>query len=190
MVDVAPVPDRLEDAVAEPEDQQVPDRLLAQVVVDPVDLLLAEDLADLAVEPDGRLEVAPERLLDDDPAPATAVHLVVEAGPAELADDLREGRRLRREVVQAVAGRPLLLVALVEVDAQVRVRGRVVEVGLEIGDPLRERVPDLLVERQDPAVLVERGLDLRPERLASVYGRRPIATSMNSWGRRFVRHSW
>ena len=45
VVDVAPVPERLEDPVAEPEDQQVPDRLLAQVVVDPVDLRLAEDLA-------------------------------------------------------------------------------------------------------------------------------------------------
>ena len=45
MVDVAPVPERLEDAVPEPEDQQVADGLLAEVVVDPVDLRLAEDLA-------------------------------------------------------------------------------------------------------------------------------------------------
>jgi hypothetical protein len=45
VVDVAPVPERLEDAVAEPEDQQVADGLLAQVVVDAVDLRLAEDLA-------------------------------------------------------------------------------------------------------------------------------------------------
>ena len=50
VVDVAPIPERLEDPVAEPEDQQVADRLLAQVVVDAVDLRLAEDLADLAVE--------------------------------------------------------------------------------------------------------------------------------------------
>ena len=54
MVDVAAVPDRLEDPVAEPEDQQVPDRLLAEVVVDAVDLRLAEDLADLAVQADRR----------------------------------------------------------------------------------------------------------------------------------------
>ncbi len=26
--------------------------------------------------------------------------------------------------------------------------------------------------------------------VASVYGRRPMAMSMNSWGRRFVRQSW
>ena len=45
VVDVAPVPERLEDAVAEPEDHQVADGLLAQVVVDAVDLRLVEDLA-------------------------------------------------------------------------------------------------------------------------------------------------
>ena len=54
MVNVAPIPEQLEDAVAEPEDQQVADRLLAQVVVDAIDLQLAEDLAELAVEALGR----------------------------------------------------------------------------------------------------------------------------------------
>ena len=103
VVDVAAVPERLEDAVAEAEDQEVPDGLLAQVVVDAVDLRLAEDLADLAVEPDRRLEVAAERLLDDDPPPAAGVVLVVEADAAELLDDLREGRLLGREVEEHVA---------------------------------------------------------------------------------------
>ena len=45
VVDVAPVPDRLEDAVGEAEDQDVLDRLLAEVVVDAVDLVLAQDAA-------------------------------------------------------------------------------------------------------------------------------------------------
>ena len=105
MVDVAAVPDRLEDPVAEPEDQQVPDRLLPEVVVDAVDLRLAEDLADLAVQADRRVEVVAERLLDDDPAPAALVALVVEPHPAQLGDDLGERRRLGREVVEAVAAR-------------------------------------------------------------------------------------
>ncbi len=38
VVDVAPVPDRLEDAVGEAEDEEVLDRLLPEVVIDPVDL--------------------------------------------------------------------------------------------------------------------------------------------------------
>jgi hypothetical protein len=66
VVHVAAVPDRLEDAVAEAEDQQVADGLLAQVVVDAVDLRLAEDLLDLVVERVARIRVAAERLLDDD----------------------------------------------------------------------------------------------------------------------------
>ena len=50
VVDVAVVPDRLEDPVREPEHEQVLDRLLPEVVIDPVDLALVEDLVDLAVE--------------------------------------------------------------------------------------------------------------------------------------------
>ena len=49
VVDVAPVPDRLEDAVGESEDQDVLHRLLAEVVIDPVDLVLIEHLPDLAL---------------------------------------------------------------------------------------------------------------------------------------------
>jgi hypothetical protein len=103
VVHVAPVPDRLEDPVGEPEDEQVPDGLLAQVVIDPVDLGLAEDLSDLAVEAARRVQIAAERLLDDDPAPAPAVDLVVHSAPAELRDHQGEGRRMGRQVVDPVA---------------------------------------------------------------------------------------
>ena len=50
VVDVIAVPERLEDAVGEPEDEDVLDRLLAEIVVDPVDLILAEDPVDHVVE--------------------------------------------------------------------------------------------------------------------------------------------
>ena len=45
VVDELPVPDRLEDAVAEAQDEHVLNRLLAEVVVDPEDLALLEVLA-------------------------------------------------------------------------------------------------------------------------------------------------
>ena len=48
--DIATVPERLEDRVAEPQGQDVLDRLLAQVVVDPVHLALIEDVRDLEVQ--------------------------------------------------------------------------------------------------------------------------------------------
>ena len=114
VIHVAAVPDRLEDPVPEAEDQDVADRLLAQVVVDPVDLRLAEDLADLAVEPDRRVQVAPERLLDHDPSPAGPVLLVVQPDAAELGDDLGERGRLGGQVEDPVAGGPALAVQLVE----------------------------------------------------------------------------
>ena len=135
VVDVASVPQRLEDPVAEAEDQQVPDGLLAEVVVDAVDLRLAEDLADLAVELLGRLEVVAERLLDDDPPPPAVVALVVEADPAELGDDVGELRGLRREVEQPIAASALGLVVLVQRDAQCVERARFGEVEALVADP-------------------------------------------------------
>ena len=48
--DVPPVPDRLEDRVAEPQGEDVLDGLLAEVMVDAIDLALAEDARHLAVQ--------------------------------------------------------------------------------------------------------------------------------------------
>ena len=67
LLDVAAVPDGLEDGVGEPEGEDVLDGLLAHVVVDPVDLALVEGGVDLVVEGDGALQVAAEGLLDDHP---------------------------------------------------------------------------------------------------------------------------
>ncbi len=50
VVDVSTVPDWLKDQVAEAEDQDVANGLFSEIVVDAVDLTLAEDFANLAVE--------------------------------------------------------------------------------------------------------------------------------------------
>ena len=49
-IDQVAVPDRLEDRVGEPEGEDVLDRLLAQVVVDPVDGVFVEDFLHDLVE--------------------------------------------------------------------------------------------------------------------------------------------
>ena len=67
VVDVVAVPDRLEQPVGEAEGEDVLRRLLAQEVVDPEDLLLVEDLVQLAVQLLRRGQVGAERLLHDDP---------------------------------------------------------------------------------------------------------------------------
>ena len=67
-VDVVVVPHRLEQRVREAEHEQVLDRLLPEEVVDAVDRALVERAVQDRVELLGRLEVATERLLDDDAA--------------------------------------------------------------------------------------------------------------------------
>ena len=66
-LDVAAVPDRLEYGVGEAQVGDVLHRLLAEEVVDSVDLILVKDLVDLVVEFDRRLEVVSERFLDHHP---------------------------------------------------------------------------------------------------------------------------
>ena len=50
MIDEALVPDRLEDAVAEAEDQQVLHRLFAEVVIDAVNLILRKHALNLRIQ--------------------------------------------------------------------------------------------------------------------------------------------
>src|SRR5436305_2049764 len=57
LVDEAAVPDRLEDAVGEPEHQGVLDGVLAEVVVDAVDLARVEHREQRAVQVQRRREV-------------------------------------------------------------------------------------------------------------------------------------
>ena len=67
VVDVATVPDRLEDAVGEPQHLEVLHRLLAEVVVEAEHLRLVEGRGHLGVQLQRRVEVVPERLLDHQP---------------------------------------------------------------------------------------------------------------------------
>ena len=94
VVDVAAVPDRLEDAVGEAEDHQVLDGLLAEVVIDAVDLRLVEGRGQLLVQRARRGEVAAERLLDDDPPPGRLVRsgTVPWLRPARARAPWRSGR--------------------------------------------------------------------------------------------------
>lgn len=81
VVDAVPVPQGLEDRVREPEGEQVLDGLLAQVVVNPVDLSFVEVGMDSRVELSGGREVQPERLLDHESCPSSPP---VESAPPDL----------------------------------------------------------------------------------------------------------
>ena len=137
--DVVAVPDRLEEAVREAEEGEVLDRLLAQVMVDPEDRLLGEDLVQLAVERLRGGEVAPERLLDDDPRPVGRATRVVQrlGHPAEE-------RRRDREVVQRSAGAAELALELGEGLTVGIVAVDVAQEPLELGEGAAVDAPVLL----------------------------------------------
>ena len=87
MIDVAAIPDGLENSVGKPKRHDVLDGFFAEVVVDPVDLLFANNLQELLVESSGRVDVASKRLFDNDPSPLTdSLHSVRPVG-AQLLDD-------------------------------------------------------------------------------------------------------
>ena len=72
--DVVAVPGGAEDHVAEAETDQVLDHLLAQVVVDPVELVLGEEALQVVAEVRRARRVLPERFLHNDPGPASLGH--------------------------------------------------------------------------------------------------------------------
>ena len=126
VVDVAVVPHRLEDAVGEAQDEDVLDGLLAEVVIDPIDLLLGKHREQNAVELPPRLEVVPEGLLDDDAHPAFFDRR--EALRPEPADDRLVGVGRRREVEDAVGRSAPLLLDRLERDPQAAVEIGVAEI--------------------------------------------------------------
>ena len=141
VVDELAVPDRLEDAVREPQREHVLDRFLAEVVVDPEDLFLGEVLADQGGQLAGGGEVVAERLLDDQAHPASGF-----AALTELSDDRRHRLRRDGEVVDAVPARAALLVDLVQEPGEVVLTALVGEVERDVARRLGQPVPDVLVE--------------------------------------------
>ncbi len=64
VVDVAPVPDRLEHRVGETEHHDVLHGFFAEVVIDPVNLPLIQEFVNAAIELARSLQVGAERFLD------------------------------------------------------------------------------------------------------------------------------
>src|SRR5579859_761649 len=93
VVNIATVPDRLEDAVCQAKDEDVLHRFFAEVVIDTINLFLFEDFAYLPVKFFGRSQVVPKGFFDDDARPPFAAP--VQASRAEALDNfgVLAGRR-------------------------------------------------------------------------------------------------
>ena len=137
VVDEVAVPDRLEHVVGEPERHHVLDGLLAQVVIDAVDLLLAEGGGDGLLQLARGIEVGAERLLDDHPH--VGLTAVVEVRLLERGRDHAEVLRRGREIERAVE-RVALALERVERLRELAVAVLVVEREPDVGEPLEQPV--------------------------------------------------
>ena len=88
MVDMGGVPQRLVKRIGKAQRHQVLHRFLAEIVVDAEDLLFLEDLADRVVELRAPMQIAADRLFDDD-AGVLGDQLVI----ADLFGNIAEKRR-------------------------------------------------------------------------------------------------
>ncbi len=101
-VDVAAIPDRLEDAVAESKYQNVLDGFFAQIVIDTIDLILVQDLLQCLVKLAGRIEIAAEGFFDHEPPPAVVL-LSSQPDRSELFHDRSKIIRRSGQVEEVIA---------------------------------------------------------------------------------------
>jgi len=164
VIDVAPVPDRLEEGIGESERQDVLHRLLPEVVVDPENLGLVEHRGENPVQRPGGFQVPPEGLLHHDARPRAVAGQARSRQPGR--DDLEEGGR-RRQVVddEGIQIPPAAL--LLEQPGKhpvglgrAEIRGPITEVG-------GEEAPRVVVGPPAAGKLVDPGAEACPELLVA-----------------------
>ncbi|CRR47400.1 hypothetical protein PAERUG_E16_London_17_VIM_2_04_14_05538 [Pseudomonas aeruginosa] len=130
--DVVLVPLGLEQAVGEAQGDQVLHRLLAQVMVDPVNAAFREESGDRLVDLAGRLQVMPDGLLQHHPG------TFGETGGGEVLADAAEHRGRRGEVGDQ---RQFVIHRLAQADIGLRVE----EVHAQVVEAFAETLPDHVV---------------------------------------------
>ena len=130
VIDITPVPDRLEDPVREAEHQNVLNRLFAEVVIDAVDLALLENLTDFLIQRPCGLEVRPERLLDDDSSPAMV--FVGKALFSQLRDNSGKELWQRGQIIKHIARRLMTVRQFADPVFEPHIIGRICEVARQV----------------------------------------------------------
>src|ERR1700730_15293247 len=109
-------------------------------MVDSVDLALFEDLPDVAIELECRLQIAAKRFFNDDPPPA-AVLLGCQSGGSKALDHGPEELRSRGEVEKAIAFRLVVSIDPRRQFLQLFVGARFLEIACQVIKTLFETVP-------------------------------------------------
>jgi hypothetical protein len=136
-LDVFLVPQRLEEGVAEAEHQQVLHRLLAEVVVDAVELVLAQQAEQRIIEGTRARQIGAEGLLHHHPA-RQMVMLIEQADRLEVLHRRQAEIGLHRQVEDAMAG---ATGDRGQACTQIRIVGTRLEMGLHIAGQLEEGLP-------------------------------------------------
>ena len=150
---VIAVPERLVDLVGEAQDEEVLDRFLPEIVVDAVDLLLAEVPSQLPVEGAGAVDVVAERLLHDDARPAVAV--LGEAGVAQVLDDVVVEAGRRGAVEEPVGGSAATVLDVGQRRLQPRVEREVLGITGRVVERPGKALPHVLGRRLDASVIAD-----------------------------------
>ena len=137
------VPERGEHGVGHPKREQVLHRLLAQVVIDAIDLVLAPQGEQRLVQTVGGGQILAERLFDDDPLPPRQPR---EAGGGELLIDHGEKIGRDRQVEERVVGGSGAGRHLRHQLPQPRISFGVADLARCVMQPRLEPLPSLLIE--------------------------------------------
>src|SRR5699024_7393094 len=154
VIDVRPVPDRLEQGIGKAQGEQVLDRFLAQVVVDAEDRLRWEYPLHGFVQVPGAGQVVAEGFLEDHTPPGTVV-VLGQPGGGQLVQDHRELVRGDGQIEGVVAFGAPFLIRLLDRPGQALERLGVGELTLDEPDALAQLPPRTLVER-GPGVFARR----------------------------------
>ena len=158
VVDVAPVPDRLEHAVGEAEHQQILDGFLAQIMIDAIHLIFVEVLVGEPIERARTVEIGAERLLDDD-APPAARRRIGKTRCAELLDHRGIDGRRNGEIEEHALGP----VDLRQPRLQPLIQPGVVGLAGHVVHPAGERRGDFVAVGIDPGEFLQAVAELSPE---------------------------
>ena len=146
VVHIAPVPNRLEQRVGEPERQDVLHGFLAQVMIDPENLSFVKGTGESAVQRHCERKVVPDGLFDDQSRPFPVRR---QAGIVQEGGNLAEQEGRGSHVENALGfGSPLRFQLLAQA-VEFRVGRVALEIPLQVADMLGDIVP--LLGRDSPA---------------------------------------
>src|SRR5216684_4641663 len=168
---VVPIPNRLEDSIAETKEQNVLHRFFAEIVIDPKYLILGKDGIHIVIELLCRCEIRSEWLLDDDPDPVVRLFSRLRhAMRTKSGDDVGKILGCHRQVEQPVAARAELFIQFLKVVLEPFETVIVVKIRLKVLHAIKKGIKPRIDFRDAPS-LEDSVLHFGNERLGEIAAR-------------------